>query len=357
MAIAELDHQQVLELARRTIGLEPGEPDDQFFAALLRRSAGIHCPCSRATLRTSVLECLRYLSDAETPLSDRTDSIIEALIVGGDLLELHDIVTEDSHAKGTWVFAAPPSFVVRPNGSVFVFGIVPEQDTFLPHTLASRIVYQGFTRLIRPEPGEALQADLQDLGLQRLSEAAWLRCPRAQPAESFVDQYRRRLTEQEPSGSVSDLQILDPDRPVTYYRGRWITPSRQSGMFVARRPQEYGSPIWGLAALEDGNLVRFLDFPLENTRWRGCDAAWHLQMAIDHCRGAPQLYRRNSISNGVRMDFFSPLPQWAERRLMIFGRPLPREQSLLSYWLPAAEAATEENFLCEHLWMSVEEPH
>ena len=59
--------------------------DNLLLAGLLRRSAGIHCPCSRATLRASLLESLEHLSADEESLSERVDAAIEALIVGGDL--------------------------------------------------------------------------------------------------------------------------------------------------------------------------------------------------------------------------------------------------------------------------------
>jgi hypothetical protein len=40
---------------------------------------------------------------------------------------------------------------------------------------------------------------------------------------------------------------------------------------------------------------------------------------------------------------------------MIFGRAVPRANSLFSYRLPAAEAQTEERFLQEKLWLSCAE--
>jgi hypothetical protein len=148
------------------------------------------------------------------------------------------------------------------------------------------------------------------------------------------------------------LQILDSAQPVTYYRGRWTAPKRQSGNFVARRPQEFGASLWCFVALQDGAPARLLDFPLKKSRWRGCDAAWHVQMALDRRLGHPQLYRRRAVNDGVRLDFFSPLPLWAERRLILFGRPIPPEKCLMSYWLPAGEAKVEERFLQDRLWLS-----
>ena len=305
-------------------------------------------------MRRAVLECLKHIAEKEA-LVDIVEQTIEALIVGGDLLELNDVVTDDTNVRGTWVFAAPPSFVVRRSGSFFLFGVVSDQDAFLPESIYSRIIYQGHCRIINPGPDESLAEDLQAHGLQRLSENAWLKYPKAQSANSYLDELLRRLAAQPPSGAVSNLQIIDATRPVNYYRGRWTEPKSPLGHFVARRPQEFGVPIWGLAGFENGELAKFLDFPLEGSRWRGCDTAWHLQMAIDSCRGSPQRCRRTIVDDGIRLDFFSPLPMWSERRLMIFGRPMPPEKCLISYWLPSAEAEAEEEFLRERLWISFED--
>ena len=355
MVITEIKPDDVLAGCRQTLGLSENrqEPlDGVLITALLRRSAGIHCPCSRTTLRASLLESLKHLSQDAQMLSERIDKIIEALIVGGDLLELNDVATDDPEIKGTWVFAAPPSFVVRPSGSIFLLGVVLDQDTFLPQALTARIGHEGFTRVIIQEPGEDLAADLREHGMQELSESTWLKCPRAERPEAMLAQYKRELSLQPPSGAVEALHILDPMKPVTYYRGRWTTPHSQTGIFIARRPQEFGADLWCFAELEAGSVVRILDLPLRKTRWRGCDIAWHLQMAIDSCRQTPQRYRRQDVGNEARLDFFSPLPQWAQRRLMILGHPCRPEQSLMSYRLPSAEAESEERFLWERLWLS-----
>ena len=353
--ITKVTERDVLDGCRKTLGLADDREhivDDILLAALLRHSAGIHCPCSRITLRAALLECLQHLSPDETPLSDRIDTIIEGLIVGGDLLELHDVTTVDPDVKGTWVFAAPPSYVVRPSGEIFLLGIVPDQDVFLPELMASRISFEGLTRVIVPGPGEDLPAELDEQGLQRLSEDAWLKSPRKEQPENLLGRFNRQLTEQPPSGAVNDLTIVDSERPVTYYRGRWVNPGDRTGIFVGRRPQDYGAPIWCLVELGVGAVVRLLDLPPTKSRWRGCDEAWHLQMAIDHCRRNPQIYRRWHEGDGVRFDFLSPLPEWSQRRFMIFGRPVPSERSLLSYRLSAEAAEIEERFLRERLWLS-----
>ena len=346
----------VLARSRETLGI-PADPDaaldDVLLAALARRSAGIHCPCSRATLRASLLECLGGLPTTYDSLPEAVDHAIEALIVAGDLLELADVVIDDTDVKQTWVFAAPPSFVIRKSGSAFLLGIVPDQDTFLPSSLTERVLQRGYARVLEPKPGEDdLPRQLKELGLQQLSDGAWLRSPRPEHPVDLIDRHQQLLSREPPVTGIPGVQILDSAQRVTYYRGRWAEPTDQNGMFVARRPQEFGAPIWCLVELHDGEPVRLLDLPLAGFRWRGCDAAWYLQTAIDHCRGTPQRYRRRMAADGVRFDLFSPLPQWAERRLMNFGKSVPRDACLLSYVIPNNEADAEETFLQQNLWLS-----
>lgn len=356
MLLTRIEARDVLIESRRMLGLAADSEyllDAPFLAGLIRHCAGFLCPCSPATLRSAALESLQHLSD-DKQLAEQIDDTIEGLLVGGDLLELHQVATDDGDARGTWVFAAPPTFVVRPSGKVFLTGVVRDQDTYLPEALRARIRHEGYARVIAPEDGEELVSELSELGLQRLSQETWLKSPKKQPAIKQLESMKTKLASQADSGGIADLQILDPARSVTYYRGRWVKPKKQSGTFVARRPQEYGAPIWCFVELQDGEMVKLLDFPLPRSRWRGCDAAWHLQCAIDSCNGTPQRYRIRPMKDGARLDLFSPLPLWAQRRLMILGRPLERENSLFSYWIPSDEVAEEERFLKEAVWLGRE---
>ncbi len=354
-----IEAHDVIKNCRATLGL-PGRNDgldDVLLAGLLRRCAGILCPCSRTALRSALLESLSHLDDDSEALADRLDDLVDDLIVGGDLLELTDVAIDDPNVKGTWVFAAPPSFIVRPSGAMFLTGIVPDQDSFLSSELSARIAYDGCTRSITPGADEDLAAILLTQGLQHLPEGVWLKAPRADSAEEHLSAFERQLAAQPLCGTVNGLQILDPVKPVTYYRGRWAIPSGQTGTFVARRPQEFGAPLWCFVDLADGVAQRLIDLPRSGFRWRGCDAAWHLQMAIDSCCGQPQPYRRRDSEEAVRFDFFSPLPEWSQRRLMILGRQCPREHSLLAYEIPHREADSEEHFLQNNLWMVRSDEH
>lgn len=355
MVIEEVSAEQVLAASRALLGLpvSANAADDTMLAALARRAAGILCPCSPSTLANAALEALQFLVNDSDQLADRVNDVLEGLVIGGDLLELSNVATEDPDVKGTWVFPAPPAFVARPSGTVFILGIVPDEASPLPASLHARIVHEGYGRVLIPDSSEDLSSVLRGLGLLQIAEAVWLKAPKQESAAELKEAMVRRLAVLPPSGAIPDIAILDPNSSVTYYRGRWSTPRRETGACVARRPQAYGSDLWGFAQLEDGAVTRFLDFPLRGTRWRGSDIAWHLQMAIDHVRGTPQLYRRRVMPNGVLLDFFSPLPLWARRRLAIIGRPAAAEKCLLSYLIPEREAADEEAFLQQRLWLKL----
>ncbi len=103
--------------------------------------------------------------------------------------------------------------------------------------------------------------------------------------------------------------------------------------------------------MNEGAVEKFLDLPLPKDRWRGCDYAWHLQMAIDACRGVAQQYRRRETLAGTCLDFFGPLPLWAERRLATFGQPAAPAHCLTSYLIGKNELPDEETFLRERLWL------
>lgn len=358
MVITEVSAKEVMRASREALGLPATSQaviDDAMLAAALRRAAGILCPCSLSTLVAAVLESLQYLFADSDAMAERVAVAAEGLIIGGDLLELSQVTTDDPAAKGTWVFSAPPGFIVRPSGRVFLIGIVPDETTPLPASLNARVAYEGFARHLTPQPSEDLPSVLGELGLRELSMSAWLKAPKAESAAALRDGMLRRLGEQPTSGAIADISILDPVRGVDYYSGRWVNPTHESGDYVARRPQAYGAPLWGLANLVDGNVTRFLDLPLKGTRWRGCDMAWYLQMAIDHCRQTPQKYRLRMTAGGACLDFFSPLPLWAHRRFAVLGRPVPREKCLISYWIPERELASEETFLQERLWLACRE--
>jgi hypothetical protein len=353
IAVHEIASGEVLPAVRKALGLPPSNSpfDDELLAAMVRRDAGILCPCSRASLIGSTIKSLEFIFDEED-LRERIEMIIDGLVSVGDLLEISDVTTGDADAKTTWVFLAPPGFVIRANGSAFLCGLTPDEALPLPDSYQSRVIYSGYSRSIRPQPDEPLASALSGYGLIEHSEQAWLRLPKIQSAQAFLSDLKQRLSALPPSGDVEDLEIIDTARPNNYYKGRWTKPRAHTGIFVARRERDYGAAIWGLAEREGGRLTKFLDLPLKGYKWRGRDAAWHILLALDRESGAPQKYRRRTSPDGaVILDFFSPIPVWAQRRLAIFGESVARGRCLFSFKIAIDELPAEEKFLSDYLWL------
>ena len=209
----------------------------------------------------------------------------------------------------------------------------------------------GHARRVSEVPGEDLRSSLRQLGLIELSGEKWMNSPETQSAQEHFHQVKARL---KPAvGSLAGLRILNPRLTVRFYPDRWEEAKNQSGGFVARRPQAYGNDLWCYIELDEGRPQSIVEFPSPGTRWRGCDEAWHLQMAIDANQGAPQLYRVTEGSNGSQIiQFFSPVPMWARRRWDTIGQLGPRFGCLFSYSFLPSDIPEEINYIERRLWLA-----
>jgi hypothetical protein len=353
--IEVVDEGAVIGAACLSLGVEldaDGVLGATYLSAAIRRLAGFLCPCSPRAIVRRMVESHVGLIDDVPLFEERVETSIERLVAIGDLLELADVALEGERVRGTWLVAAPPAFVVRPSGSVFLLGLSADEQTPLPTEMQSRIVSRQGVRSINPVPPEDLATILGDLGLRELSASGWLRSPKAAAPADLVASYDRKLAALQHSGEVTDLLVLDGSRRTRSYRARWTSQGTLSGNFVVRRPQAFGSDLWGYAQLSDGVPVKLLDLPLHGDRWRGCDAAWRVQMAIDEIAGRPQEYRLRAVEGGAILDLFSPIPKWARRRLAIIGIEVQPAGCLMSFLLPQAEIATEEEFLKNLLFLA-----
>ena len=155
---------------------------------------------------------------------------------------------------------------------------------------------------------------------------------------------------------MDGLTVIGADANLRYYRGRWrsLKPD-DSGLFVGRRPQAYGSDLWCLVLVHDGAPQRLIDFPVENADAPAHDEAWRIQAALDACAGTPQTFRVEGAPGNSRSNtahFFTPLPRWAERYLELVGMPVPRSTgALFSYRVPEDALPELTTFLTQMLWM------
>lgn len=345
----------LLHLKTAELGLNPEKysfDSIEAIACALRRAAGYLAPCSPTTLVRAVVNPLEGLVSNLDERRDAVEEILEAVIAHGDIAEHEDIVG-GAGPGGRLLYAAPPSFVMRKSGTALVLGIAPDYRAPLPSELEENVEYVGHIRRLTTSDPAVVRKMLQDFGLVELTNDYWTKAPTAGPAErqlaganDFLDRAPMFNAE------VPGLSILDSDEPVHYYRGRWKEPKKKSGRYVGRRKQAFGADLWCYVELHEGIPRRLVDFPFAATRHRACDHAWHLQMAMDAVRGHPQEYSIEDVKDGtVLVKFFSPLPQWAQRRLAGIGNPKSVKGCLLAYSVPREEVGEECSLLASGLWM------
>jgi len=348
-----LTAQQVHARKVHELGLDPDALDlatPEGIAGALRRAASFRCPCSAATLVRAVVRPLRGLVTDLEAAKELVEETLEAMIAHGDVLEQPEVQGDISSAR-VLLYAAPSSFVVRQSGLVVLLGVAADQLSPLPTELERRIEYLGHVRRLSPAAGEKLDSELRQIGLLELTFDAWLKGPARESPAQHVAATDRVLGGVVPSREIPGLQLLDPEKPVRYYRGRWVEPKAQTGRYVARRRQAYGADLWCYVQLRAGQPERMIDLPLPGSRWRGCDEAWRLQMALDAERGTPQRYRVTPSGDAAMLEFFSPVPAWARRRWDAIGEPVPSRGSLFAYRIPRAEIDEERRFARDLLWV------
>ncbi len=341
----------VLARTARSLALSGPQISEASVAAqALRRAVSALAPCSRA-------EALRF---AHQPLAGVLavadgwfEDILDALIAYGDVLEVSP-QDDDTWRTGRLVLRpAPPSFVRRASGDLIILGVAGDQPTALLGEWAERLEHLGPLRMLRHPLQPGTIDFLKSLGLVELAEAAWLRAPPTASAQIYSEQSREELLRIPPSPeSLEGLSLIDPGAPVTFYSGRWRPPiSGDTGVFVARRQLAFGLRPWCLVELEHGQTRRLQDLLPTDNRERPCDLAWRIQAAFDASAGRPQQVKLASSAEVVELQFFSPLPAFAERRLAVKGEKAPRKGCLFSYSVPSSVAAGEIAALSEKLWL------
>lgn len=340
------------ELAVRRLDVD--EAADLFsaegLAASLRRAGSLLCPASPRQVIDAVLEAVHPLQPGGDLSQDDLADLLDLLISAGDLLELR----QSGDAPGRLLYLGPPSYVERRPGQYLLLGIRPFGAPLISSDVAGAIQYEGHTRTIALSPNQAA-AQLFELGLHMIRPGQWIRRPPEMAPGELIRQIRERLSAAGPAGVVEGLTVIDPSAKVTYYRGRWrpLKPA-DSGLFVARRPQAYGADLWCVVLVADGAPVRLLDLPADDPAAPGHDEAWRAQAAFDATGRSPQVFRvgGTGASAGRTVDFFSPLPRWAERYLQLTGMAVPRTAgALYSYRVPEGAMHGVASFLGDMLWM------
>ena len=300
----------------------------QLLAQAIRRA--ILAPCPRHELERAVRASFVNLGSDGEELRTLVEATLDSLLAFGEILEMR---SEPSDPWDTGFFVlrpAPPAFVTKKSGGTIIIGVAGDDITPLTDDMNDGIEHQGILRVLPSGFLETPREFLTELGLIELSEKAWLKLPPLQTAADYIASLSRLWPTTPSTGAIEGIRIIDPLKPATYYVGRWENPGRaHTGVYVGRREQKYGAPLWCLVELAAGAPRRLVDLFSKGGRERPCDVAWRVQMAMDAMAGSPQRYRLHV--DAPTLDFFSPLPSWAERKLAVVGEKSTPHGCLFSY--------------------------
>lgn len=324
-------------------GCQPGDDLDLMYA-MIRIAAARTGPCTRRLLAGAVRSALRGLVPDEAIAATRVDAAIDDLVLAGDLIA----AAGGDGQRQSLVFLAPPMYVRRTSGAVYIMGGPGEANPSMGGATRCR----GPFRELEPPPPDD---ELTQAGYTPYPAEAWIESPRGRGADDVIGELDRLLNAAPPSGEVAEAEIVDPAARTDYYRGRWSAPRQQTGRCLVRRRLRWGGHGWGYADLVGGSVSRYVALPAVDPRFRPCDEAWWVLCASDSLRGSPQALLVEERGSVVRLGVQMPLPMWAERRLLTFGSLSPErpQGAMIAYDVPAAEAPEEIAFLVERLWLRV----
>lgn len=340
------------------LGLDPDFNDlfsPEGLSASLRRAASFLCPATPRQLVDAVLDVLGPLSSGLELEREDVAEALDSLVDVGDLLELR---APDGGAR--LLFLGPPSYVEKEPGHYLLFGIRPNARLLVDEeSLGVRVAYERHTRLVVRD-ADGAEEMLATGGLHRLTLEQWTKAPRLEPASSVIERASQRLVSTGAPGHIQGLMVIDPASSVRYYKGRWreLSPADE-GVFVGRRPQAYGAPIWCVLRCTAGIPQAVIDLPVDQAVGPGWDEARRLQAAIDAERGNPQIFHAKemgALDGDWMFDFFGPLPSWADRYLDVAGLPVIKSRgALFSYRVPNGARGATHQFLIDALWMQATE--
>jgi hypothetical protein len=316
-----------------------------------RHVASFECPCSERHLVGSLARyMLDQVSSAEVPALyesylGKAGTLVSGLLDQGDLIEV-----EGAENGARLLALRAPAACALSKTRILVLGIVPLGSDSLPSAYQPARQLKGYSRVLTVENSTAGLNDLHAAGYVIISETEWAQLPEQLSARLHVGFYTSRFRTDNSAGHVEGLRVLDSERAVTHYMSRWIGKPARDGDFVARRQKRYGNDSWAYVRLRNLEPASLIDFPTKNFLFRACDEAWHLQ----HELGRPQRYQVRPDAGGlVDLLFFSPIPQWAQRRLASLGEQVEIPNCLLAFRFPSADVLKAEiTFIESRMWLA-----
>lgn len=321
-------------------------------AAVLRRAGGFMCPSPQAAILSAVKRALVTLPDMASELEEGLHEVFDALLVAGDFVDISSVSTPEGAENRSRIFCGPPSFLVI-GERAYLFGVAPDDASFLTATLQAKVRFDGPTRYLEVNPSADVASTLSGLGLRQHTEATWLSRITNDTPQTHLTHLLNRMERDGHPGQIPCVEILQHTAGLPLaYQQRWRAPATESGLYVARAPQEFGPTLWYIASLDQGHIERSMLLPLSGSGGRACDQAWRVQLAIDATSGNPARYSMREEADGYRVRLSFPIPLSARRRLLYLGglNNVGTGQPG-TFFLPRAAQQAAENFLRSSLWL------
>lgn len=352
LSLSVCSAETLLATMRQDLELPIAETTDDraLIASLLRRLCGFMCPCPQRTILAAAKRSLAPLGVGAQPLIEQLASVLEELLVVGDVIEVSRIGGALFDENRDWLFCAPPSFLEL-DGRCYVFGIAPDDAPVLVGRLRHRLRHDAVMRYIEDEQ-DSVAETLAFLGMRQLSAATWLPRASEQSPQRFLDHLTNRLAVDGLEGQIPASEWLAhaSERHLPYDR-RWQAAAQQSGMYIGRATPEFGARVWFVATLVSGKIERSLVLPLTDGQDRACDQAWRIQLALDASQGMPSRYRALPDADGMGVSVDFPLPLASRRRLVLLGGMRNYNVGAGAFWIPNAAWPQAERYLQMELWL------
>ena len=302
-----------------------------------------------------VAEPLRSLVVTDAEFDERLLETVEQLIAIGDLVE-----RRAGADAAQLVFLGMPRFVKLGEHSALLLGARPDGTPILDDELMPLVEQESGARFFHlpSDSAEGIASVLAGQGLLPIRRDQWVKPPRVEGAEQYLNTVALRAKAGVRAGQLDDAQVFDPSTRPSYYRGRWSDVRSVSGeLVVLRRPQAYGADRWSVGWAGDGIVETLVDLPID-PQVRACDEAWRIMAALDRSRNQPLPARAHPALRGrVVIDLFAPPPAWLQRQFATLGYPVTRTRgSLLSYSVRAETAQHLGALLAEIMWVEWIEP-
>jgi len=331
------------------------EPNDvtnhDLVVALLMRGLWLWTPCTRAMATTNTLRALRVFDQRQIE-REIIEFALDELISSGNIVELQSRVLYDGRLLST-LFVKPPSYITLESGALAISGFSRGSREQLPEKLLTSGKLSNSLILISSSEAPKILDDLEASGIKKTDANLWINQPEFIEAQTRIDKISIQAAAARPVSQIEDLRLIDPVSDVTYYPGRWTNQPADDMRTVGRRPQTYGADLWCFVDYSEKQF-RFIDLPSTTELTEGRDEGWILQLAIDYINDNRQKVKVSEANPDIlRLDFFSPIPGWVERRWALYGKKSWPHGVLFSYEFEADIGWGEVEFAERELYLEV----